>query len=87
MTRSLYSTSTGRSAKPSYPRRHTHDIGDNLAGHKLAVLVPVLAVLFPTCLIIPHLSVQEENDKESEVEVRDGGVEAGGEAPGQTTVA
>lgn len=65
---------------------------DDLVRHELAVLpsayllmethlVPVLAVLVATGLVVPPLSVDEEYGKVRDVEVCDGGREARGEAP------
>lgn len=61
--------------KPKAGALITHDVGDDLVWDKLAVPVPIFAVLFTTSLTVPHLSMEEKYDKESEVEVRDGGVE------------
>jgi hypothetical protein len=55
----------------------TYDIRNDLVGYQLAVLVPVLAILFPASFIVPHLPVEEQNDKKGEIEVSDWGVEAG----------
>ena len=48
-------------------------------------LVPNLSILFPTHLIVPSLSVQQKNDKEDEVKVGEGCVEASWKTPGEAT--
>jgi hypothetical protein len=53
----------------------THDIRNDLVRYQFAVLVPILSIFLPTCLIIPHLPVEEKNNEESEVEVGDRGIE------------
>jgi len=55
----------------------THDIRNNLVRYQLAVLFPILSVFLPTCLVIPHLPMEEKDNEESEVKVGDGSVESG----------
>jgi hypothetical protein len=71
-------SSTTQSAYSSREYELTHDIRDDLVRYQLAVLVPVLTILLPTSLIVPHLPMQEKDNKECEVKVGDGGVESGG---------
>lgn len=59
----------------------THDVGDDLVWDKLAVPVPIFPVLLTASFIIPHLSVEQENNEEGQVKVGNGGVESGRQAP------
>lgn len=59
----------------------TYNVRDDSVRDQLAVLVPILAVLGSTSLIISDLSVHEKNDKEGQVPVRDGRIESSRKRP------
>jgi len=59
----------GRNEKRSQETTKTHRI-------------PILSVLELALLVVPGLPVHEKDPEVDDVEVRDGSVEAGGEAPG-----
>lgn len=61
----------------------TYHIRDDPIRHLLAVPIPIRPILVPTRLVVPDLTVQEQDDEEDEVKVGYGGVQAGGETPCQ----
>ena len=67
------------------PHRHISiDVRENPPRHQLAILVPILAVLFLASLIVANLAVDKEDQEVDDVHVDEGRLEATGEGPGQT---
>lgn len=60
---------------------HLVDTRNDAAANKLAVLVPVLSVLLLTSPIVPELTVNEQDSKVSNIEVRNGSSKTTGERP------
>lgn len=63
-------------------KRRLVDARNDAAANQFAVLVPVFSVLFLARLVIPQLSVDKQNGKVGDVEVRDGRGKAARERPG-----